>query len=179
MSRLTRDETAEPVSRDQILRRERGQGKNHFPCSAGHEQDWQPCPVDPSLAMCDDNTYIHTYIRRQVARHFTRNGTDQCQNGSSKSLAPRREQPRSTRIVVADLRPAPSATKPTNHAPIRFDQQAQVPQGHTSYKNKEIVTPRSRQLLHVCLQGLQSYDFPFIVSVYSISYRYNYTSILR
>ena len=25
--------TADPVSRDQILRRERGQGKKHFPCS--------------------------------------------------------------------------------------------------------------------------------------------------
>ena len=34
MSRLTRDGTAEPVSRDQILRRERGQGTIHFPCSA-------------------------------------------------------------------------------------------------------------------------------------------------
>ena len=31
MSRLTRDGTAEPVSRDQILRRERGQGNFHFP----------------------------------------------------------------------------------------------------------------------------------------------------
>ena len=41
MSRLTRDETAEPVSRDQIVRRELGQGKKHF------EQDWQPYPVDP------------------------------------------------------------------------------------------------------------------------------------
>ena len=40
MSRLTRDGTAEPVSRDQILGRERGQGKNHFPCSADHELDW-------------------------------------------------------------------------------------------------------------------------------------------
>ena len=30
MSRLTRDGTAEPVSRDQILRRERGQGNIHF-----------------------------------------------------------------------------------------------------------------------------------------------------
>ena len=41
MSRLaTRDETAEPVSRDQILRRERGKGKKYFPCSADHEQDW-------------------------------------------------------------------------------------------------------------------------------------------
>ena len=34
VSRLTRDGTAEPVSRDQILRRERGQGNIHFPCSA-------------------------------------------------------------------------------------------------------------------------------------------------
>ena len=31
MSRLTRDATAELVSRDQILRRERGQGNIHFP----------------------------------------------------------------------------------------------------------------------------------------------------
>ena len=58
MSRLTRDGTAEPVSQDQILRREHGQGNNiHFPCSADHEQDWQPYPVDPySCYMCD-----HTY----------------------------------------------------------------------------------------------------------------------
>ena len=40
MSRLTRDGTAEPVSRDQILRRERRQGNINFPCSA--KQDWQP-----------------------------------------------------------------------------------------------------------------------------------------
>ena len=54
MSRLTRDGTAEPVSRDQILRRERGQENINFPCSADHEQDWQPYPVDPySCYMCD------------------------------------------------------------------------------------------------------------------------------
>ena len=47
MSRLARDGTAETVSRDQILRHERGQGNIHFPCSADHEQDWQPHPVDP------------------------------------------------------------------------------------------------------------------------------------
>ena len=46
-ARLTREGTAEPVSRDQILRRERGQGNIHFRCSADHEQDWQPYPVDP------------------------------------------------------------------------------------------------------------------------------------
>ena len=61
MSRLTRDGTAEPVSRDQILRHARGQGNVHLPCSADHEQDWQPYPVDPYSAICDDHTYIHTY----------------------------------------------------------------------------------------------------------------------
>ena len=47
MSKLTRDGTAEPVTRDQILRRERGQRIINFPCSAAdHEQqDWQPCAV--------------------------------------------------------------------------------------------------------------------------------------
>ena len=45
---MTKDGTAEPISRDQILRREqRGQEDIHFPCSADHEQDWQPYPVDP------------------------------------------------------------------------------------------------------------------------------------
>ena len=47
MSRLTRDETAEPVSRDQILRRERGREEFIFPQLADHEQDWQHYPVDP------------------------------------------------------------------------------------------------------------------------------------
>ena len=58
MSRLTRDGTAEPVSRDQILSHEqRGQGNVNFSCSAGHVQDWQPYSVDPySCYMCD-----HTY----------------------------------------------------------------------------------------------------------------------
>ena len=65
MSRLTRDGTAEPVSRDQILRHARGQGNVHFPCSADHEQDWQPYPVDPYSAICDDHTYIHTYILKK------------------------------------------------------------------------------------------------------------------
>ena len=29
-----------PSSRDQCLRRDRGQEKNQFPCPADHEQDW-------------------------------------------------------------------------------------------------------------------------------------------
>ena len=62
MSRVTRDGTAEPVSRDQILRHARGQENFNFPCSADHEQDWQPYPVDPYSAICDDHTYIQTYV---------------------------------------------------------------------------------------------------------------------
>ena len=66
MSRLTRDGTAEPVSRDQILRHARGQGNIHcLPCSANHEQDWQPYPVDSYSAICDDHTYI-VYIHLVV-----------------------------------------------------------------------------------------------------------------
>ena len=59
MSRLTRDGTAGPVSRDQILRREREQGNGYFPCSADHEQDWQPYPVDPYSCYVCDYTYMH------------------------------------------------------------------------------------------------------------------------
>ena len=63
ISRLTRDGTAEPVSRGQTLRHVRGQGNIHFPCSADYEQDWQPHPVDPYSALCDDHTsHIHTYL---------------------------------------------------------------------------------------------------------------------
>ena len=69
--------------------------------------------------------------RRQVMRHFTSNGTDQCPNGSSNLLTPYRKQPRSTRFVVAYPRPAFSATKRTNHAPISVDQQNNMP---TSYQ---------------------------------------------
>ena len=61
MSRLTRDGTAETVSRDQILSREREQENAYFPCSAENEQDWQPSPVDLYSALCDDHTYIPWY----------------------------------------------------------------------------------------------------------------------
>ena len=62
MSRLTRDGTAEPVSRDQILRHERGLGNIPFSCSADHVQDWQPYPVDPyPCCYMRDHTYIAAY----------------------------------------------------------------------------------------------------------------------
>ena len=57
MGKLALDGKAELVSRDQNLRRERGQRNIHFPCSANHEQDWQPCPVDPYSAVSDDYTF--------------------------------------------------------------------------------------------------------------------------
>ena len=68
MSRLTQDGTAEPVSRDQILRHAREQENIHFPCSADREQDWQPYPVDPYSAICDDHTYILGPEDQQGAR---------------------------------------------------------------------------------------------------------------
>ena len=58
MSRLPRDGTAEPVSRDQILRHVRGQGNIYFLCSADHEQDWKSYPVDPYSAIYDDQHSI-------------------------------------------------------------------------------------------------------------------------
>ena len=59
MSKLTRDGTAEPVSRDQILRRDRGQRIIHFPCiAADHEQDWQPCPA---VGAIHTNIVLHTH----------------------------------------------------------------------------------------------------------------------
>ena len=72
MSRLTRDGTAQPVSRDQILRRVRGQRNIHFPCSADYEQDWQPYPVDPYSAIvhvmtiytyCMYSSFVHLYMK--------------------------------------------------------------------------------------------------------------------
>ena len=62
MSRLTRDGTVEPVSLDQILRRERGQGIIHSPCSADQEQDWQPCLTRLILTLAYVWPYIHTFM---------------------------------------------------------------------------------------------------------------------
>ena len=61
-----RDGTAELISRDQTLRHARGQGNIIFSCPADHEQDWQPYPVDPYSAICDDHTYTYYII---IDRH--------------------------------------------------------------------------------------------------------------
>ena len=58
MSRLTRDGTAKPVSQ----KFSGANGDNEiFPCSADHEQDWQPYAVDLYSAISDDHTCIHIY----------------------------------------------------------------------------------------------------------------------
>ena len=63
ISRVTRDGTAEPNSRDQTLRRERGQEEFYFLCSADHERDWQPYPVDAQSAESDDHTYTISQLQ--------------------------------------------------------------------------------------------------------------------
>ena len=75
MSRLTRDGMTEPVSRDQILRRERGQGNISFSCSADHEQDWQPYPVG-SYPCYDDHTYSKLCMLRKVDIDITGRRTE-------------------------------------------------------------------------------------------------------
>ena len=57
MSRLTRDGTAEPVSRDQILRRERGQGNIHFPVPLTTSRIGNLTRLIHTLAIC---VTIHT-----------------------------------------------------------------------------------------------------------------------
>ena len=70
MDRLTRDGAAGPVSRDQILRRERGgRGNVYFSCSAGHEQDWQPYLVDPYPCYMYVMT-IHRYTHLRINSKF-------------------------------------------------------------------------------------------------------------
>ena len=46
----------------------------YFPCSADHEQDWQPYPVDPYSAICDDhNGPVESGLSRAIkAGHAVR-----------------------------------------------------------------------------------------------------------
>ena len=81
MSKLTRDGTAEPVSRDQILRRERGQRKIHFPCSAtDHEQYWQPCPVVRAIHTNIVVLHTHTAVVTHVYICILYNNSEPCTN---------------------------------------------------------------------------------------------------
>ena len=64
---LTRDRTAKPNSRDQILRRERGQGKFRFPCSPAHKQD---CRLIPNLLKVMEHTNTHV-VSSNILNHKT------------------------------------------------------------------------------------------------------------
>ena len=57
--------TAEPVSRDQTLRYERGQGKNNFSCSVTTSKIGNLTRLILTLAICVGYTYIHIYIYYQ------------------------------------------------------------------------------------------------------------------
>ena len=65
MSRLTRDGTAEPISRDQILRHARGQGNIVFPVQLTTSRIGNLTRLIHTLLyvmtihICDDHTYIH------------------------------------------------------------------------------------------------------------------------
>ena len=68
MSGLTRDGTVEPDSRDEVLKCKQGQEIMNFSCSADHERDWQPYPVDLYSGLSHDYTYIHAYTSVVVMR---------------------------------------------------------------------------------------------------------------
>ena len=104
-NRLTRDGTAEPVSRDQILRHGRGQGKVYFPCLADHEQDWQPCPVDPFSAMCDNRTYTYT-----VLLYFTSDTVYTAHLHPTKSGCGKREAEINWSMVIPEKAPVTRTT---------------------------------------------------------------------
>ena len=71
MSRLTRDGTAEPISRDQILRHVQGQGNIIFPVQLTTSRignlTWL---IHTLLYVRTTHTYIHTYI--QTRKNITR-----------------------------------------------------------------------------------------------------------
>ena len=59
----------EPVSGDQILTREQGRGNiDYNSCSADHEKDRQPYPVDAYSTISDNHTYIHVQNRGEMGR---------------------------------------------------------------------------------------------------------------
>ena len=132
MSRLARDGTAEPVSRDQNLRRVRGQGNIYFPCSADYEQDWQPYPVDPYSAICDGHTYIWYSVRPN----------------SNLSLSP------TTLRDVATLRFENSATIP--RGPVQAYEPGRCPHWDRPHVGRRGATPRVRRLRRdsLCREGV-------------------------
>ena len=72
MSRLTRDGTAEPVSRDQILRHGRGQGNTIFPVQLTTSRIGNLTRlIHTLLYVMTIHTYIHAYILLSVHKNFS------------------------------------------------------------------------------------------------------------
>ena len=67
-----RQDTAEPVLRDQILKRKRGQGNIHFPRSADHEQIGNRLIYTLLYEVCDD--YVCMYIWSHIGRCIDKPG---------------------------------------------------------------------------------------------------------
>ena len=59
MSRLTRDRTAEPVSRDQNLRREWGKENNIFPVQLTTSRIGNLTRLILTFDICDNHTSLH------------------------------------------------------------------------------------------------------------------------
>ena len=77
MSRLTRDGTAEPVSRDQILRSgDRDRKKNSFPVQPTTSRIGNLTRLILTLAICDHHTYIHTRFRLSMENEQADSGRD-------------------------------------------------------------------------------------------------------
>ena len=69
MSRLTRDGTAEPVSRDQILRHARGQGNIIFPVQLTTSRIGNLTRlIHTLLYVMTIHTYIHTYSQTKRSK---------------------------------------------------------------------------------------------------------------
>ena len=48
-------------------------GNIRFPCSADREQDWQPYPVDPNSAICDEHAHSVVLVRTFDFKYRYRN----------------------------------------------------------------------------------------------------------
>ena len=70
---IWQDGTAEPVSRDQILRHARGQGNIHFPCSADHIIGNLTRLIHTLLYVMTIHTYIYMATNALNARNKNNN----------------------------------------------------------------------------------------------------------
>ena len=86
------------------------------------------CPSTKVIERSSKRVSINRKVtRRQVMRGFTNNGADKCQNGLSFKLP----------YTISTVTSIDSNCCRLPTAPISFEQQARVSQGHTTCRNKE------------------------------------------